>query len=84
MKTPDFHHKPLLLGRFGLTETQQAEECGPHGSAPVRQEAGLSTADRVTGCGRRAVLFSQPDACHRGRWATSSHARDGSLSEPRL
>ena len=54
---PDFHHNPLRLCLSGLTETQEAEECGAHGSASVRQEAELSKADRVTGCGRRAVLL---------------------------
>ena len=29
----------------GLTETQEAEETGAHGSASVRQEAELSKAD---------------------------------------
>ena len=57
MRRPsDFHHKPLRLCLSGLTKTQEAEECGAHGSASVRQEAELSKADRVTGCGRRAVL----------------------------
>ena len=54
---PDFHHNPLQPCLSGLTETQEAEECGAHGSASVRQEAELSKADRVTGCGRRAVLL---------------------------
>ena len=27
--------------------------------------------------------YSQLGACHRGRWAASSHSKDGSLSEPR-
>ena len=44
---------------FRLTKTQEAEECGAHGSASVRQEAELSKADRVTGCGRRLVLLVQ-------------------------
>ena len=56
---PDFHHNPLQPCLSGLTETQEAEECGAHGSASVRQEAELSKADRVTGCGRRAVLSVQ-------------------------
>ena len=52
-RPPDFHHNPLRPCLSGLTETQEAEECGAHGSASVRQEAELSKADRVTGCGRR-------------------------------
>ena len=54
---PEFPHNPLQPCLSGLTETQEAEECGAHGSASVRQEAELSKADRVTGCGRRAVLL---------------------------
>ena len=56
---PDFHHNPLQRCLSGLTKTQEAEECGAHGSASVRQEAELSKADRVTGCGRRSVLLVQ-------------------------
>ena len=58
-RTPDFHHNPLQPCLSGLTETQEAEECVAHGSASVRPEAELSKADRVTGCGRRAVLLVQ-------------------------
>ena len=42
---PDFHHNPLQLCLSGLTETQEAEECGARGSASVRQEAELSKTD---------------------------------------
>ena len=72
VKTPDFYHKPLLPGLSRLTKAQEAQEYGPHGSASVRQEAGLSKADRVTGCGRRAVLFIQSDWCR-------SQGKTGSL-----
>ena len=78
---PDIHHNPLQLCISGLTETQEAEECGVHGSASLRQDAELSKADRVTGCRMRAVLLVQsPGSCHMGRWPASSHARDGSLT----
>ena len=60
---PDFHHKPLLLGLSRLTETQEAEECGAHGSASVRQEAELSKADQVTGCRMQVVVFIQSAWC---------------------
>ena len=40
--SPDFHHNPLQPCLSGFTETQEAEECGAHGSASVRQEAELS------------------------------------------
>ena len=77
----NFHHNPLQLCISGLTETQEAEECGVHGSASLRQDAELSKADRVTGCRMRAVLLVQsPGSCHMGRWPASSHARDGSLT----
>ena len=42
---PDFHHNPLQRCLSGLTKTQEAEECGAHGSASVRPEAELSKAD---------------------------------------
>ena len=57
--SPDFHHNPLQPCLSGFTETQEAEECGAHGSASVRQEAELNKADRVTGCGRWVVLLVQ-------------------------
>ena len=56
---PDFHHNPLQPCLSGLTWTQEAEECGARGSASVRQEAELSKADRLTGCGSQAVLLVQ-------------------------
>ena len=46
MRRPsDFHHNPLRLCLSGLTKTQEAEECGAHGSASVRQKVQLSKAD---------------------------------------
>ena len=64
-----------------LTDTQEAEEYGAHGSASVRWEAELSKADWVTGCGSgRCCWYSQPGSCHMGRWPASSHTRDGSLT----
>ena len=78
---PDLHHNPLWLCLSGLTETQEAEECGAHGSASVRRKVQLSKADWVTGCGRWAVLLVQSaGSCHMGRWPASSHSRDGSLT----
>ena len=86
---PIFHHKPLLPGLSGLTETQEAEECGPHGSASVRQEAGQSKADRVTECGRRAIVLVQSAWCRSQGKMDSLFSRQGwksvwasSLSRP--
>ena len=38
LRSPDFHHDPLLPYLQGLNETQEAKEFGGHGATSVGQE----------------------------------------------